>query len=232
MLQSVEVSCPNFTKKIKALEVNYQFSPLIFEKGLEEEARALQECIEQEKCKLIVPVDPTNKSVYRDYTLPARLDALASHQQWLQNNWKKYCNCFADPEEINPEAIQPKLELVQKQYQRDIFRIARLSWSLPYSQGYGRRLNYLIWDTSNNKLMGILGLQSPPLSLPARDKYYQIPKDRELRATIINLTMDAYSVGALPPYNELLGENYLFWRPHLEKFEKIIKIATMSEKQL
>ncbi|MFM6398464.1 Druantia anti-phage system protein DruA, partial [Planktothrix sp.] len=83
------------------------------------------------------------------------------------------------------------------------FRIARLFWSLPYSNGYGRRMGYLIWDDSNGKLMGILGLQSPPLSLALRDKKFNIPKAK--KTEIVNQTMDAYTVGALPPYSDLLA---------------------------
>ncbi|ACK70315.1 conserved hypothetical protein [Gloeothece citriformis PCC 7424] len=186
-------------------EEDYHFFSIINEKGLEEEAKVLWLDIHQEIRQLVRPVENDEKSHYRNYTLPARLDALRSHQEWLKKNWNKYSNYFADPQDINPKAIRPKLELVQKQFHRDLFRIARLSWSLPYSRGYGRRLNYLIWDDYNNKIIGILGLQSPPLSLPARDKRYYIPLDKEHRAILINLTMDAYCVGALPPYSHLLG---------------------------
>lgn len=152
---------------------------------------------------LVRPVESDQKSHYRDYTWYARLVALEKHRQWLHKNWSEYSHVFAEAEEVNADKIKPRLEFVESQSQRDIFRIARLFWSLPYSRGYGRRLEYLVWDDDNGKLIGILGLQSPPLSLPVRDKYYQIPNDRKVN--LVNLTMDAYTLGALPPYNDLLG---------------------------
>lgn len=182
---------------------NSQFSPLVYEKGLVAEAEELMNEIYAMRRNLIRLADTNPKSDYRNAHSSSRLVTLSKHKQWLEKNWTKYSHVFAEPKEVVPENIQPRLELVTQQSQRDIFRIARLSWSLPYSQGYGRRLNYLIWDDSNHKLIGILGLQSPPITFSARDTWFNIPKDR--KPEIINQTMDAYSVGALPPYSDLLA---------------------------
>lgn len=188
---------------LEDLEENYFFSSLVYEKCLECEAEELWQEVHKELRNLVRPVESNQKSHYRDYTWYARLVALEKHKDWLHKNWSKYSHFFAAPIEVNASKIKPRLELVERQSQRNIFRIARLFWSLPYSRGYGRRLEYLIWDDENGKLIGILGLQSPPLSLPVRDKYYQIPSERKIN--LVNRTMDAYTLGALPPYNELLG---------------------------
>ena len=180
-----------------------KFSPLVYEKDLVTEAEELMNEIHAMRRNLIRLVDTNPKSDYRNAHSSSRLVTLGKHKKWLDKNWPKYSNVFAEPKEVFPEAIQPRLELVTKQAQRDIFRIARLSWSLPYSMGYGRRLNYLIWDDSNHKLMGILGLQSPPIGFSARDTTFNIPRER--KPEIVNQTMDAYSVGAVPPYSDLLG---------------------------
>jgi hypothetical protein len=178
------------------------FSPRVYEKELVAEAEELKNEITKGLRNSIRSVERDTKSHYRNVHSHSRLVALSKHKAWIEKNWPKYKSFFAEPREIKPSAIQPRLELVEKQSQRDIFRIARLFWSLPYSQGYGRRLNYLLWDDANEKLIGVLGLQSPPITLPARDKKYNIPREQKIE--LVNQTMDAYTLGALPPYSDLL----------------------------
>jgi len=110
---------------------------------------------------------------------------------------------------VNPESIRPVLVEVSKELEHDLFRLARLTWSLPYSQGYGRRMRFLILDEGNLSregfplLIGILGLQSPPISFSPRDRMFQYPKGR--KTEMVNYTMDVYTLGAVPPYSFLLG---------------------------
>ena len=78
-----------------------------------------------------------------------------------------------------------------------------MGWSIPVSAGYGRRLRFLVWDQSNGKLMGLLALGDPVMNLRARDVAIAWTfSDR--RARIRNV-MDAYVLGAVPPYTHLLG---------------------------
>lgn len=84
------------------------------------------------------------------------------------------------------------------------FRLARHYWSLPYSKGYGRRLRFLVLDDYNGKLIGIIGLQSPPIAFAPRDRLFDF-ESREAKEVAINKTMDAFTVGAVPPYSFLLG---------------------------
>ena len=88
-------------------------------------------------------------------------------------------------------------------WQGDLFRLAALTWSVPVSNGFGRRLRYLVWDENNDKLMGIIAIGDPVFNLHVRDSLIDwTVKDRSKR--LVNI-MDAYVLGALPPYNMLLG---------------------------
>lgn len=92
---------------------------------------------------------------------------------------------------------------VTTEQQHNLFRVARLLWSIPFSKGYGRRLRFLIIDRANQKLIGLLALQSPPLSFPARDRLFRYPPGK--KTELVNQTMDIQTLGAVPPYNRLLG---------------------------
>ena len=110
---------------------------------------------------------------------------------------------FANGNEINPPNISPRIELVQSPLQSDIFRYACLLWSIPVSAGYGRRMRFLIFDDSNNKLIGVLGLSDPVYCLGVRDSW--IGWNDETKRHRLWHTMDAFVLGAIPPYNHLLG---------------------------
>jgi len=100
--------------------------------------------------------------------------------------------------------MEAYIELVKPDtMQSDLFRMASLLWSVPVSRGYGRRLRFLVWDKQNEKLMGLIALGDPPFNQGARDGHIQwSSSDREDR--LIHL-MDAFILGAIPPYNKLLG---------------------------
>lgn len=111
---------------------------------------------------------------------------------------------IADGNEVNPENIRP--ELVEAQSQRrtgDLFRFAAMLWSIPVSQGYGRRLRFLVKDRSNGKLIGIFALGDPVFNLRVRDDWIGW-NQADRRERLVNV-MDAYVVGAVPPYSNLLG---------------------------
>lgn len=134
---------------------------------------------------------------------PAREEFLSRNLEWIDRNFKKYGGYFANGEEIDPYQVAPVLIRVQEKWQSDLFRLARYYWSIPYSQGFGRRLRFLILDSSNGKLIGILGMQSPPITFPVRDRLFEYPPGQ--KDVLVNQTMDIFTLGALPPYNRLLG---------------------------
>ncbi len=145
----------------------------------------------------------SNKDEIRALHSQARQLELMARQIWLHRNLPRYLPFFANGSEVVPELVKPVLIEATKEWQHELFRVARLTWSLPFSKGYGRRLRFLIMDEHNNKLIGILALQSPPLSFPARDRLFTYPPGRKIE--LINQTMDIQTLGALPPYARLLG---------------------------
>lgn len=134
---------------------------------------------------------------------PAREEFLGRNLEWIKCNFRKYGDYFANGEEVIPRQINPVLIQLQENWQSDLFRLARFYWSIPYSHGFGRRLRFLILDTSNGKLIGIFGMQSPPITFPVRDKLFEYPSEQ--KEILVNQTMDIFTLGALPPYNRLLG---------------------------
>lgn len=144
-----------------------------------------------------------DKEGLRQLHRPASQIEISARQDWLRQHLPKYLPFFANGNEVVPERIEPTLvEVITEQY-HDLFRIARLLWSLPFSKGCGRRLRFLIMDRANDKLIGLLALQSPPLSFPARDRLFRYPSGR--KTEMVNQTMDIQTLGAIPPYNHLLG---------------------------
>ena len=105
--------------------------------------------------------------------------------------------------EIVPEKIQPVLVEVQPRSREELlFRYATLHWSIPVSSGYGRRLRFLVIDGHNEKLMGVIGLGDPIFSLGKRDSW--IGWSKEDRQERLHHVMDAFVLGAVPPYSLLL----------------------------
>jgi hypothetical protein len=122
--------------------------------------------------------------------------ALAEHEETLL----KY---IAHGPEMNPAAIKPKLVRVEPDTELSrLFRYACLHWSIPVSDGYGRRLRFLILDESNGKLMGLFALGDPVYSIRDRDEW--IGWDAAAKAKRLYHVMDAYVLGAVPPYSQLL----------------------------
>ena len=134
---------------------------------------------------------------------PSREIELEKAQEWIKHKLPRYSHFFADGQDISPHLIKPVLVQVADRWHNDLFRLARYYWSIPYSSGFGRRLRYLLLDDNNGKLIGIFGLQSPPISFPARDRLFNYPEGR--KTELVNQTMDIFTLGALPPYNRLLG---------------------------
>lgn len=151
---------------------------------------------------LVAPI--SSKESIRTLHRVQRRERLRIQREFVKDHFKSLRRCFASGAEIEPAHIAPRLELVESgTWQSDLFRIVTLSWSVPVSAGFGRRLRYLVWDDHNNKLIGVIALGDPVFNLKARDELigWNV-KDRSQRLVHI---MDAYVLGALPPYNQLLG---------------------------
>lgn len=108
--------------------------------------------------------------------------------------------------DVDPHRIDPRLVLVEDRRGEDgmLWRWSSLHWSIPVSSGYGRRLRFLIVDEGHGgKLMGLIGLADPVFALGCRDA--RIGWSREDRAARLACVMDAFVLGAVPPYSDLLG---------------------------
>jgi hypothetical protein len=104
---------------------------------------------------------------------------------------------------VDPERIAPRLvEVTRGSEQELVFRYARLTWSIPVSAGYGRRLRYLVVDDQNGKLVGLFGLGDPVFALAPRDRW--IGWDATARRARLRHVVDAFLLGAVPPYSALL----------------------------
>ncbi len=144
------------------------------------------------------------KDVIRSLHSAQRSERIESSLGFLSQNAPKLLKYFASGSEVSPEAIRPTLERVSSDtWQGDLFRLAALTWSVPVSNGFGRRIRYLVWDEQNGKLIGLIAIGDPVFNLSARDTL--IGWDVEQRGKRLVNIMDAYVLGALPPYNQLLG---------------------------
>jgi hypothetical protein len=133
-----------------------------------------------------------------------RRERIRAQRDFIKEGLRSFRKHFAAGTDIDVACVAPRIELIDAEtWQSDLFRLATLSWSVPVSVGFGRRLRYLVWDSHNAKLMGVLALGDPVFNLKARDDLigWNVG-DRAQR--LVNM-MDAYVLGAVPPYNQLLG---------------------------
>jgi Domain of unknown function (DUF4338) len=133
-----------------------------------------------------------------------RLERLRAEGEFIADAWPRLREYFADGADVDPVKISPRLELIKAgTWQSELFRLAALTWSVPVSQGFGRRLRFLVWDQWNKKLIGLIALGDPVFNMKVRDQEIGwAVRDREER--LVNV-LDAYVLGAVPPYNVLLG---------------------------
>lgn len=149
-------------------------------------------------------VSGESKDVIRRLHAAQREERLKENAEFLKLRTPKLLHHFATGAEIDPEKITPSLERVTNNtLHRDLFRFASLTWSVPVSNGFGRRIRYLVWDKHNDKLMGLIAIGDPVFNLKVRDE--RIGWDSKARGERLVNVMDAYVLGAIPPYNQLLG---------------------------
>ena len=111
---------------------------------------------------------------------------------------------IASGTELDPLRLTPTLTEVQPRTEDELlFRYAALHWSIPISSGYGRRIRFLVRDDWNGKLIGIIGLGDPVFGLRARDEW--IGWSIQQRRYRLRHVLDAFVLGAVPPYSMLLG---------------------------
>lgn len=153
---------------------------------------------------LIVPPDAADKAAIRALHESAVAHRRKRAAAGLQRHESELLRHLARNEDVNIEAISPALVQVHRGSQDELlFRWTALHWSIPVSSGYGRRLRFLVRDSSNGKLIGIIGLGDPVFALAARDDW--VDWDRATRAQHLHHVVDAFVLGAVPPYSHLLS---------------------------
>lgn len=113
---------------------------------------------------------------------------------------------LAHGDEIDVRDIRPTLVPVDghRSTEARLWRWCALHWSIPVSTGYGRRLRFLVVDrTHGDKVIGLIGLADPVFGLKSRDDWIGWNSDR--RKVALANVMDAFALGAIPPYNALRG---------------------------
>ena len=144
------------------------------------------------------------KQKIRNLHSSQRLDVLNRQKGFVEKYGPELAENFASGSEVDPASIQPELvEVLPSSPESRLFRFACLLWSVPVSQGFGRRLRFLVRDRQNGCLIGLFALGDPVFNLSARDNWigwtHQDRRDRLVHV------MDAYVVGAVPPYSQLIG---------------------------
>jgi hypothetical protein len=132
-----------------------------------------------------------------------RLQLFVREQRFVTEWQEELLESFANGKEVKPDEISPRVVQVRTEEQAALFRYASLHWSIPVSRGYGRRTRFLVMDEQNDKLIGIFALGDPVYNLTARDEV--IGWNVEQRSDRLYSVLDAFVLGAIPPYRQLLG---------------------------
>lgn len=150
-----------------------------------------------------VNADQGEKEKLRELHFPAVQHRVERAREGLRRHQDRLLRRLAEGSEVVPEKIIPRLVEVQAGTVEELlFRYAALHWSIPVSSGYGRRLRFLVIDEQNEKLIGLFGLGDPVFGLAARDRW--VGWDAEARRQRLHNVMDAFVLGAVPPYSFLL----------------------------
>lgn len=151
----------------------------------------------------ILPPRELSKERIRELHRTAVYHRIDRAKERLVRKEKGLLQRFAIGSEVSPLGVSPRLvEVLPDTDDELLFRYASLHWSIPVSSGYGRRLRFLVVDDQNDKLIGLIGLGDPVYSLGPRDEWIGwTPSDRKKR---LGNVMDAFVLGAVPPYSFLL----------------------------
>lgn len=166
----------------------------------------------------------------------AKIERIDVRKDFIQRKVPFIKKSLLDGSVLEVDKISPKLIEVEADSEWEIlFRWWNLVWwSLPYERAYGRQIRYVVWDQYHKAPIGLIGLQSPILSWSVRDDYLGITKDG--RDYWVNQSLSAQRLGALPPYNYVLGGKlvaYLMTTDTVrKKFEtKYSGIKTLMQKR-
>lgn len=146
-----------------------------------------------------------NKRTYRKIQRSAKTEQISEHKKFLLEFLDCAKESHLDGRDVVPEDIRLELREVRpRSHEARMFRWWNLVWwSMPYQRAYGRQMRFILWDRGHDMPFGLVQLQSPLLRMKPRDEYLGIP--RESLDYWVNMSMNAQRIGALPPYNDLIG---------------------------
>jgi len=153
----------------------------------------------------LTPPNFYDKQTIKDSMSFKRNEIILKNKIWIEKNIDFARANLANGEDVIKSKIEPIIEVCETEKQHNLFRILRYYWSSPYSEYVGRRIKLIIRDNAlpNKPVIGIAALGSPIIHIPERDDF--IGWNKITRTKNLIYTMDAYVIGALPPYNYLLG---------------------------
>jgi hypothetical protein len=182
------------------------------------------------------PPDSYEKNVVKSAMAYSRNEVIQKNIEWIENHIELAHANLGIGSEVLKSSICPRIEVCESKKQNDIFRIFRYCWSSPASDYVGRRMRLLIRDDAikGSPVIGIAAIGSSIIHIPDRDEW--IGWDIKTRTNRIINMMDAYVIGAVPPYNYLLGGkliSYLLASNEVRTLykKKYIKAKTILKKR-
>ena len=153
----------------------------------------------------LTPPASYDKAIIRASMEIKRQEQIQKNISWITSHISVAKQNLANGSDVIQSKIEPFIEVCKTKEQLDLFRILRFYWSSPYSEYVGRRIKLLVRDSSlpNHPVIGIAALGSSIVHIPERDEW--VGWTIKARTRNLVYTMDAYVLGALPPYNHLLG---------------------------
>jgi len=135
----------------------------------------------------------------------ARQERLAERTAFIRDHRSRIQDRMINGRDLSVKDISPKLIQVSARSDEEVlFRWWNyVWWSVPYESAYGRQMRYVVWDQHHCAVIGLIGLQSPILSWAPRDRHLGINVTD--RAYWVNQSMSAQRIGAVPPYDRILG---------------------------
>lgn len=162
-----------------------------------------------------------SKEDIRQLHSEARREKYESHRDFLEEKEEELLECFAHGNQVDVDELRPRLQVVEAgTIASDLFRYATLLWSVPVSQGFGRRVRFLVWDRHIEKLIGLFAVGDPVFNLSCRDEW--IGWNHDDRAERLYNLMDIFVLGAVPPYNILLGGKLIAMLATSNKVRRIV----------
>jgi len=163
------------------------------------------------------------KDIIKEGMSFSRNEILQKKRMWIDSHIKEARSNLANGLDALKSKIIPVIEVCKDQKQHDLFRIYRYYWSSPASEYVGRRIRLLVRDKGlpGNPVIGIAAIGSSIIHIPDRDNW--IGWDMKTRTKRIIYAMDAYVIGALPPYNDLLGGKLITYILASNELRKIYK---------